>query len=130
MIDGHQETLDGGCESARIILKAGGRLGMGGDYGFGWCPHGEYAKELSFFVNYVGFSPLDTLKGATKIGAEIMGRGHDLGTLESGKLGDVLVIEGDVVKNISLLEDRANILAVLQGGVVKAGRLATKGIAH
>ena len=130
VIDGHQETLEGGAESCRKILKAGGRLGMGGDYGFGWCPHGEYAKELSFFVNYVGFSPLDTLKGATKIGAEIMGRGHDLGTLEPGKLGDVLVVEGDVVKNIALLEDRANILAVLQGGVVKAGRLATKGIAH
>ena len=124
VIDGHQETLEGGAESCRKILKAGGRLGMGGDYGFGWCPHGEYAKELSFFVNYVGFSPLDTLKGATKIGAEIMGRGHDLGTLEPGKLGDVLVVEGDVVKNIALLEDRANILAVLQGGVLKAGKLA------
>ena len=124
VIDGHQETLEGGAESCRKILKAGGRIGMGGDYGFGWCPHGEYAKELSFFVNYVGFSPLDTLKGATKIGAEIMGRGHDLGTLEPGKLGDVLVVEGDVVKNIALLEDRANILAVLQGGVLKAGKLA------
>ena len=50
VIDGHQETLDGGAESARRILKAGGRLGMGGDYGFAWNPHGDYAKELTFFV--------------------------------------------------------------------------------
>src|SRR5262245_31840003 len=56
-IDGHKETLEGGAESARRILKAGGRLGMGGDYGFAWTPHGTYAKELSFFVNYVGLSP-------------------------------------------------------------------------
>jgi imidazolonepropionase-like amidohydrolase len=123
VIDGHQETLEGGAESCRKILKAGGRLGMGGDYGFGWNPHGDYAKELTFFVNYVGFSTLDTLKCATKTGAEILGRGHELGTLEPGKLADVLVVDGDVLSNISLLEDRKNIIAVLQGGVVKAGRL-------
>src|SRR4029450_3374413 len=49
-IDGHKETLEAGAESARTILKAGGRLGMGGDYGFAWNPHGDYARELSFFV--------------------------------------------------------------------------------
>ena len=123
VIDGHQETLEGGAASYRKILKAGGRIGMGGDYGFGWNPHGDYAKELSFFVNYVGFSPQETLKCATKTGAEIMGRAHDLGTLEPGKLADVLLVDGDVLKDITLLEDRRNILAVLQGGVVKAGRM-------
>jgi imidazolonepropionase-like amidohydrolase len=122
VIDGHQETLDGGAESALKILKAGGRLGMGGDYGFAWNPHGDYAKELTFFVNYVGFSPLDTIKCATKTGAEIMGRGHEIGTLEVGKLADVLVVDGDVVEDISLLEDRRRFVAVVQGGVVKAGQ--------
>jgi imidazolonepropionase-like amidohydrolase len=43
VIDGHQETLEGGAESARKILRAGGRIGMGGDYGFAWNPHGTYA---------------------------------------------------------------------------------------
>ena len=50
VVDGHKETLEGGAESARMILRAGGRLGMGGDYGFAWNRHGEYAKELTFFV--------------------------------------------------------------------------------
>src|SRR5436190_12722445 len=86
VIDGHKETLEGGAESARMILKAGGRLGMGGDYGFGWNPHGEYAKELTFFVKYVGFSPMETITCATRTGAEILGRGHEIGTLEAGKL--------------------------------------------
>jgi imidazolonepropionase-like amidohydrolase len=124
VIDGHKETLEGGAESARRILKAGGRLGMGGDYGFAWNPHGTYAKELTFFVQYVGFSPLETIRCATKTGAEIVGRGHDIGTLEAGKLADVLVVEGDVLADISLLEDRTNFLAVVQGGLLKAGRLA------
>lgn len=124
VIEGHQETLDGGAESARMILKAGGRLGMGGDYGFAWNPHGDYAKELSFFVNYVGFTPLQTIRCATKTGAEIMGRAAEFGTLEVGKLADVLVVDGDVLADIRLLENRSNFLAVLQGGVIKAGRLA------
>src|SRR5206468_4836536 len=122
--DGHKETLEGGAESARKILKAGGRLGMGGDYGFAWNPHGDYARELSFFVKYVGFSPLDTITCATKTGAEILGRGHEIGTLEAGKLADVLVVEGDVLADIVLLEDRRRFLAVLQGGILKAGSLA------
>ena len=96
VIDGHKETLEGGAEVARRILKAGGRLGMGGDYGFAWNPHGDYAKELTFFVNYVGFTPLETITCATKTGAEILGRGHEIGTLEAGKLADVLVVDGDV----------------------------------
>ncbi len=124
VIDGHKETLEGGAESARRILRAGGRLGMGGDYGFAWTPHGTYAKELTFFVNYVGLTPLETLMCATKTGAEIMGRGDELGTLEAGKLADVLVVDGDVPVDISILEDRSRFVAVMQGGVIKAGQLA------
>jgi len=126
VVDGHRETLEGGAESARRILSAGGRLGMGGDYGFAWNPHGDYARELTFFVNYVGFSPLDTLKCATKTGAEIMGLGKEVGTLEVGKLADILVVDGDVVRDISMLERRERFIAVLQGGVIKAGQLAAR----
>ena len=122
VVDGHQETLDGGAESARRILAEGGRLGMGGDYGFAWNPHGTYAKELTFFVNHVGFSVLDTIKCATKTGAEIMGCGDEFGTLEAGKLADVLVVDGDVANDISILEDSTRFIAVMQGGIVKAGR--------
>jgi len=123
VIDGHQETLEGGAESARRILEAGGRLGMGGDYGFAWNPHGDYAKELEFFVKYVGLKPLDVIKCATRTGAEIMGRGDEFGTLEPGKLGDVLVVAGDVVADISILQDRSKFIAVMQGGTCKAGRV-------
>src|SRR5262249_7802499 len=124
VIDGHKETLEGGIESCRRILRAGGRLGMGGDYGFAWNPHGTYAKELTFFVKYVGFSPLETITCATRTGAEILGRDDELGTLEAGKLADVLVVDGDVLADISILEDRNRFIAVLQGGIVKAGQLA------
>jgi imidazolonepropionase-like amidohydrolase len=122
VIDGHQETLEGGAESCRRILKAGGRLGMGGDYGFAWNPHGDYARELTFFVKYVGFTPLETITCATKTGAEIMGCDKEFGTVEAGKLADLLVVDGDVLADISLLEDRRRFVAVIQGGIVKAGQ--------
>jgi imidazolonepropionase-like amidohydrolase len=123
VIDGHKETLEGGAESARMILQAGGRIGLGGDYGFAWNPHGDYAKELTFFVKYVGFSPLDVIKCATRTGAEIMGRADEFGTVAPGKLADLLVVDGDVVADIAVLEDRSRFIAIMQGGVVKAGRL-------
>ncbi|MBA4188862.1 MAG: amidohydrolase family protein [Planctomycetaceae bacterium] len=124
VIDGHKETLEGGAESARKILKAGGKLGMGGDYGFAWNPHGDYARELTFFVRYVGFSPMEVIQCATNNGADILGRGHEIGTLEAGKLADVLIVDGDVLADISILENRTRFIAVIQGGIVKAGRHA------
>jgi imidazolonepropionase-like amidohydrolase len=128
VIDGHQETLEGGAESYRRLLKAGGRLGMGGDYGFAWNPHGDYARELSFFVDYVGFSPLETIKCATQTGAEIMGRSDEIGTLEAGKLADVLVLDGDPVTSINVLQDRSRFIAVMQGGLVKAGQVPVSSV--
>src|SRR5262245_20684369 len=126
VIDGHKGTLEGGAESARRILRAGGRLGMGGDYGFFWNPHGTYAKELTFFVRYVGLTPLEVIRCGTLTGAEIMGREKEFGSLEAGKLADVLVVEGDVIADIRVLEDRSRFVAVIQGGIVKAGRAANE----
>jgi len=53
-----------------------------------------------------------------------MGRGDEFGTLETGKLADVLIVDGNVLADISVLEDRTKFLAVMQGGVMKAGQLA------
>lgn len=97
---------------------------MGGDYGFAWNPHGDYARELKFFVDYVGFTPLQVLTCATRTGAEILGRADEIGTLEAGKLADVLLVDGDVVGDIGILTDRSRLVAVIQGGEIKAGRLS------
>lgn len=106
-------------------MEAGGRLGMGGDYGFAWNPHGDYARELGLFVDYVGLKPLDVLRSATLVGAQICGTADEVGSLEVGKLADVLVVDGDVVADITILQDAARFVAVMQGGVVKAGRVAS-----
>ena len=49
-----------------------------------------------------------------------------MGTLEAGKLADILVVDGDVIADISVLADRSRLLAVIQNGIVKAGTLAAR----
>jgi len=56
-----------------------------------------------------------------------MGRDDEIGTVEAGKLADILVVDGDATGDISILEDRSRFIAVMQGGVVKAGRLGAPG---
>ena len=80
------------------------------------------AGPLTFVVKHVGFSPLETITCATKTGAEIMGLDKEIGTVEAGKAADLLVVDGDVLTDISILEDRSRFLAVMQNGIVKAGR--------
>ena len=109
VIDAHKETLESGLSSVRLIIKAGGRIGMGGDFGYAWNPHGNYAKELTFFVKVVGLTALETITCATRTGAEILGRDREIGTLETGKLADVLVVSGDVLADISILEDHGRV---------------------
>ena len=74
-------------------------------------------------MRYVGVSPPDVVKCVTKIGPAIVGRANEFGTVAPGKLADLLVMDGDVVAEISVLEDRSRFIAVMQDGVVKAGRL-------
>lgn len=52
-----------------------------------------------------------------------MGRGQEFGTVEPGKLADLLVVDGDVLEKIELLENRSHFLAVIQGGIIKAGQM-------
>jgi hypothetical protein len=117
-----QENWEAGLlRVPNVNVKKPFRVGL---QGFGWNPHGDYARELTFFVRYVGLDPLQVITCATKSGAEIMGREKEIGTLESGKLADVLVVDGNVLKDVSVLEDRSRFIAVMQGGMVKAGQLA------
>ena len=57
------------------MRKRGIRVLPGGDYGFAWNPHGTYARDLLLFVDVLGFTPMETLVAATRLGGEIMGRG-------------------------------------------------------
>jgi len=78
--------------------------------------HGDYAKELEAYVKGAGIPALDVIGWATRNGAEMLGMKDDLGTIEAGKLADLLVINGDPVRDITVLQDRANLDVIMRGG--------------
>jgi imidazolonepropionase-like amidohydrolase len=93
---------------------AGVRIVLGDDYGIVVLPHGRYAEELEFYVKTVGIAPLDVLRWATKNGGELMGL--PVGTVEEGKLADLLVVDGDPSVDVALVQDPRRIRAILKGG--------------
>jgi imidazolonepropionase-like amidohydrolase len=102
---------------------AGVPMVIGDDYGTAVLQQGEYATELEFYVKEVGIPPLDVLCWATRNGARLMGRSDDLGTVEAGKLADLLVVDGDPVTDIRCLQDRERLLAIVKGGFFVEDRL-------
>jgi imidazolonepropionase-like amidohydrolase len=102
-------------------VRAGVRIASGDDYGTAYLLHGEYAKEYAYYVDEIGIEPLEVLRWATVAGAEAMGRGDELGSIEAGKLADLLVVDGDPSTDIHCLQDPARIPIVLKGGAFAKG---------
>ena len=94
------------------------------DYGAVGFAHGRYAEELEVYVRDAGIPALEVLRWATKHGAELMGRGDELGTVAEGKLADLLVLDGDPLDDVALLQDRDRILAIVKDGVFVKDALA------
>ncbi|MBM3458267.1 MAG: amidohydrolase family protein [Armatimonadetes bacterium] len=120
----YREELDAAYRNMRRLVDAGVRVLPGGDYGFAWCPHGEYARDLQTFVENIGLTPMQTLVAATKWGSELMRMENEIGTLEAGKLADLLLVDGDPLQDIRILQDRARLSLVMQGGRAVSGPLA------
>ena len=114
---GYQREWDTALESLRAMHKRGVRVLPGGDYGFAFTPHGQNARDLEFFVKYLGFTPMEAIRSATVYGGQIMMRGGELGAVKDGYLADLLLIDGDPLANLAILRDPKRILAVMKDGV-------------
>lgn len=112
---GLREEIAQAAGTYRRARDLGIRMCPGGDFGFAWNPHGEYAKDIEVFVKVIGFSPLEAIGCATRNGAELMRMADRIGTLEKGKLADLVVVDGDPLADIALLQDRSR-LSVMKGG--------------
>jgi imidazolonepropionase-like amidohydrolase len=119
----YRQELEAAYGNMRKLFNAGVRVLPGGDYGFAWCPHGEYARDLQTFVESIGLTPMQTIVAATKWGSELMRMPDRIGTLEAGKLADLLLVDGNPLDDIRILQDKSKLALVMQGGRVKAGTL-------
>jgi imidazolonepropionase-like amidohydrolase len=113
---GYHRELEVAVETLRKMHKRGIRVLPGGDYGFAWIPHGTNAKDLEYFVKYLGFTPMEALMAATKYGGQVMLKPNELGQIKEGYLADLLLVDGDPVSNISILQDKNRLLAIMKDG--------------
>lgn len=95
-------------EMVRRLKKAGVKIGVGTDLFLGYREHFEkptaYVDELRYFIE-AGFTPMEAIVAATRTGAEILNMSDKLGTLESGKLADLIMLEGNPLDDIGALEE-------------------------
>jgi len=114
---GYQHEWDAAQESLRAMHKRGIRILPGGDYGFAMTPHCQNARDLEFFVKYLGFTPMEAIRSATLYGGQIMMKPNELGVVKDGYLADLLLVDGDPLANLAILRDPKRILAVMKDGV-------------
>jgi imidazolonepropionase-like amidohydrolase len=105
------------CRTHEAMRRRGIRIVVGGDYGFAANPQGTNARDLEHFVKHFGFSPSEALQAATRTGGEIMQRGHELGLVKEGYLADLLLVDGDPLEDVRLLQDNQRFAFIMKGGV-------------
>ena len=100
-------------ESLHKAAEAGVRIVAG--TAAGGFVHGDNAKEVEILVNR-GMTPMQAIQAATGLAAQCAGLQKDIGTLEPGKYADLLVLDGDPSKDITILRNRDKIKMVMKGG--------------
>jgi imidazolonepropionase-like amidohydrolase len=113
-----ERELAATVETVARMRKRGIRVLPGGDYGFVYTPHGTYARDLWLFVKILGYSPMETLVAATKLGGEIMGLPGELGVVKAGALADLLLVDGDPLADIAILQDRDALRMIMKDGAL------------
>ncbi|MFH1090518.1 MAG: amidohydrolase family protein [Pseudomonadota bacterium] len=117
-----RRTLELTKESVTRAIKAGVRICMGTDQGLeaGW--HG---LEMKMMVES-GLTPMQAILASTKDAAEALKMQDLVGTLETGKEADLLVLDGDPLQDVSMVADPAKLLLVMQAGKPFSGPLVSK----
>jgi imidazolonepropionase-like amidohydrolase len=109
------------AESLRRAFAAGVKIAAGTDAG--GHGHPSNAMEIECLVK-AGLTTLQALQAATGRAAECLGLERDIGTVEKGKLADLIVVAGDPLSDVTMLQNPERIALVLKGGEIAANRLA------
>ncbi|HUS18716.1 MAG TPA: amidohydrolase family protein [Terriglobales bacterium] len=108
-------------ENFEKAFRAGAKMIFGTDSGV--YPHGDNAKQFFYMVKY-GMTPAQAIRAATSSAAEAINRKDDVGTVEAGKFADIIAVDADPLKDVTVLE---KVAFVMKGGVVyKQGGKWTK----
>ncbi|KAL0254614.1 hypothetical protein SLS55_010093 [Diplodia seriata] len=139
---GYRKELDAAVAALREMHRRGIVVLPGGDYGFAvssgclivasllvangylqWTPHGTYARDLEHFVRLLGFTEHEALIAATSGVAKLFMRENELGKILPGYYADCILVDGNPLEDISVLQDHDKLnIIVMNGRVHKAGR--------
>ncbi len=108
----NEETTQAQRDGFRRAVDAGLKIAFGTDSGV--YPHGWNARQLPYMVRH-GMTPMQAIRSATLTAAELMGWEDRLGSIDPGKLADVIAVRGDATSDVGAFEDVA---FVMKGGVV------------
>ena len=103
------------AQSMVMAYRAGVRIFMGTD-SCNTMPFGSHAWELELMHRHIGMSPMETIAAATAKAADALGLGDRTGTIDAGKWADLLVVDGDPVADLTVLQDEARLLGVFRDG--------------
>ncbi len=110
-------------EAAQLGLTKAWRAGIpliaGSESGWSPVPYGQWhAHELQVFVELLGMTPLQAIHSATLTATRVLRRfGHEVGKLEVGRLADIIVVNGDPTRDITVLQKKTLLDFVFKGGV-------------
>ena len=112
--------IDATAESLHKAREAGVTIIVGSDTGFAVTPYGEWhARELELLMRYAGMSALEAIKAATSDCAIVLGEENDVGSLVAGKGADIIIVNGDPLADIRVLQEKDRIETVILRGEVQ-----------
>tara|TARA_B110000003_G_scaffold41197_1_gene38273 strand:- start:386 stop:1633 length:1248 start_codon:yes stop_codon:yes gene_type:complete len=112
---GYVEELEVSIEGMKEMHRRGIKVLPGGDYGFAWTPHGTNARDLQHFVERLDFTPMEAIRAATVYGGEIM-QDAKLGNVLPGFHADLLLVDGDPLSDIAILQDKSKLVGIMKSG--------------
>ena len=118
-----QSAIDRHVEGFKRAYKAGVKLAMGTDTGVPFTDHGNNLDEVVYLVE-MGLGPMEALSATTLEAAKLLRMDDRIGSLEAGKLADFVVIDGDPLTDVRVLQDKRRILTVAIGGKTMVEREA------
>lgn len=117
MRDGMAQMLDRTGDALHRAHRAGVKFALGTDSGFSVTPYGEWhARELELLMTYGGLTALEAIEAGTRNCAPMLNLAGEAGVIAEGMLADIIVVAGDPVRDIKVLQDKRNIEVVIKDG--------------
>jgi imidazolonepropionase-like amidohydrolase len=122
---GMTSLLESSIKTHTELRKRGIRHVVGGDYGLIFAPNGTNARDIKHFVDYYGYTPEGALQCATRNGGLLFHGDGSLGTIREGSIADILLVNGNPLKDLNVLVDAKRLVLIMKAGQVHKNTTAS-----